>query len=155
MKNFKEIIKAGLLVGTLDILAACIQFFINTHKEPSVVFKFIASGVFGTAAFSGGTPMIIAGLAFHYVIALAFTFVFFAIYPKLHSFLRNKILTGIFYGAFIWSIMKFVVLPLSRIPSQPFTYSGAAIAMAILIMCIGIPLALMASKTYPLKKHVN
>ena len=148
MKNFNTILKAGLLVGTLDILAACLNFFINTNKEPSVVFKFIASGVFGTKAFSGGTLMIIAGLVFHYIIAIGFTFLFFLLYPKIRSVVKNNIVIGILYGAFVWCVMKFIVVPLSSTPPQPFTYSGAAIAMGILIVCIGIPLAIIASKSH-------
>lgn len=148
MKNFNTILKAGLLVGTLDILAACLNFFINTNKEPSVVFKFIASGVFGTKAFSGGTSMIIAGLVFHYIIAIGFTFLFFLLYPKIRSVIKNNIVIGILYGAFVWCVMKFIVVPLSSTPPQPFTYSGAAIAMGILIVCIGIPLAVIASKSH-------
>lgn len=134
-------------MGTLDILAACLQFFINTSKEPSVVFKFIASGVFGTKAFSGGVPMIIAGLIFHYVIALAFTFLFFTLYPKMRLFIKNNILIGILYGAFVWLVMKFIVVPLSATPPQPFTYKGEAIAMGILIVCIGIPLSIIAARS--------
>jgi uncharacterized membrane protein YagU involved in acid resistance len=148
MKNISHILKAGLLVGTLDILAACLNFFINTNKEPSVVFKFIASGVFGTKAFSGGTSMIIAGLVFHYIIAIGFTFLFFLLYPKIRSLINNSIVIGILYGAFVWSVMKFIVVPLSSTPPQPFTYYGAAIAMGILIICIGIPLSIIASKSH-------
>ncbi len=148
MKNFNQIVKAGLFVGTLDILAACIQFFINTNREPSPVFKFIASGVFGTEAFSGGSIMIIAGLLFHYIIAMGFTFLFFAIYPSLRSITQNNILIGIVYGIFAWCVMKVVVVPLSLTPPQPFTYAGAAAAITILIICVGIPLSIIAAKTY-------
>ncbi len=151
MKNINQILKAGLLVGTLDILAACLQFFINTNKEPSVVFKFIASGVFGTKAFSGGVPMVIAGLIFHYIIALGFTFIFFFLYPKMRLVIKNSILTGVLYGAFVWLVMKFIVLPLSSTPPQPFTYTGSVIAMVILIVCIGIPLSVIAAKLHRAK----
>lgn len=138
-------------MGTLDILAACLQFFINTNKEPSVVFKFIASGVFGTKAFSGGVPMVIAGLIFHYIIALGFTFIFFFLYPKMRLVIKNSILTGVLYGAFVWLVMKFIVLPLSSTPPQPFTYTGSVIAMVILIVCIGIPLSVIAAKLHRAK----
>ena len=64
--------KAGLLAGLLDIAAALIQYAANGGKTPSIVFKFIASGVFGRKAFAGGTAMIVAGFIFHLLIALSF-----------------------------------------------------------------------------------
>jgi hypothetical protein len=79
-----KIVMAGLLVGTLDILSAFIYYFIKTgEKNVFNVLKFIASGIFGKAAFSGGNMMIIAGLVLHFIIAFAFTIIFFWIFPKM------------------------------------------------------------------------
>ncbi|HVE60655.1 MAG TPA: hypothetical protein VNA26_02470, partial [Chitinophagaceae bacterium] len=75
------ILKAGLLVGTLDILAAFLDYYISTNKNPLNVFTFIASGVFGKKAFTGGSSMIILGAVFHFIIALAFTLFFFYRFP--------------------------------------------------------------------------
>jgi len=57
-----SIFKAGLLVGTLDILAALFHYYISTHKNPLNVFKYIASGVFGKKAFTSGSSMITWGV---------------------------------------------------------------------------------------------
>ncbi|SKB46382.1 hypothetical protein [Daejeonella lutea] len=152
MKNLNQILKAGLLVGTLDILAACLQFILNTRKEPSAVFKFIASGVFGARAFSGGYVMAFAGLIFHYLIALAFTVLFFFLYPKMHSLIKNNVLILMIYGTFVWLIMKFLIIPLSNTPSQQSTYLGAATSVTILIICVGIPLSIIAERKTFLKK---
>lgn len=65
-----KIIKAGLIVGTLDILSAFIYYFIKTgQKNVFNVLKYIASGIFGKETSSGGSSMIIAGLVLHYIIA--------------------------------------------------------------------------------------
>ncbi len=54
-KLISTIIKAGLIVGTLDILSAFIYYFIKTgDKNVFVVLRAVASGLFGKAAFSGG-----------------------------------------------------------------------------------------------------
>jgi hypothetical protein len=82
MNNFSKILKAGLIVGTLDILAAFIQYAIKTGKNPTVVLKFIASGVFGKEAFNGGTMMNVYGLIFHFVIALFLPFSSFGFFLK-------------------------------------------------------------------------
>jgi len=150
---FSKIIKAGLIVGTLDIFSAFIHYLIKTgQRHPLDVLKFIASGIFGKEASSGGTAMILAGLILHYIIAFAFTIFFFWIFPKIKFFSKNKILTGAVYGIFIWVVMNLVVVPLSNIPHRPFNIVNVIINVIILIVCIGIPLSFMANTFY---KKVN
>lgn len=136
-------IKAGLVVGSLDISAACIQYFIKTGKGPAGVLKFVASGVFGKDAFTNNTVMIFMGLLFHFIIAMLFTFFFFWLTAKIPGLLKIKVLTGIVYGVFIWTVMNVIILPLSNTPPLPFKITNAAIAAFILIVCIGIPLAFL------------
>lgn len=144
--KFSNIIGAGILVGTLDIIAACLQYYIKTGKGPENVLKFIASAVFGKEAFTGGLLMSLCGLLFHFLIAFTFTTFFFFIYPKLKFLSFNVILTAILYGVFVWVIMNRIVLPLSNTPVIPFTWMGAAIAAGILTLCIGLPLAIIAKR---------
>ncbi len=147
MKNLlANVLKAGLIVGTLDILAALIQFYIKTNKNPITVLNFIASGVFGSDAFTGGTKMAAFGLFFHYIIAFVFTFLFFKLYPKLSTLTRNAFLLGFVYGLFIWLTMQFVVLPLSQAPAMKINLQGAITAILILIVCIGIPLSWLTQR---------
>ena len=69
----KTILQTGLIAGTLDISAASLQFFLTTGKNPILIFKYIASGIFGKdIAYSNGF-MPIAGLLLHYLIAFTFT----------------------------------------------------------------------------------
>lgn len=140
-----KVLLAGIVVGTLDIAAAMLQFFIKTGKDPFIVLKFVASGIFGSVAMKGGADMIAWGFLFHYIIALSFTVFFFWLCSKLPSLLTNRLLTGIGYGIFTWAVMRFVVVPLSLTTKQPSTPSGTLTAILILIVCIGIPLAYMAA----------
>jgi hypothetical protein len=157
MKNlFYTIVKAGIAVGTLDILSAFIQYFITTgDKNVFIVLKYIASAIFGKEAYSGGVMMILAGLFFHYIIAFLFTLFFFWLFPQIYLFSKNKILTGIVYGIFIWIVMNLVVVPLSHIPNRPITIVNALISASILIFCIGIPLSFIANAFYYESKPVN
>jgi hypothetical protein len=140
-----KVLLAGIIVGTFDILAAMLQFFIKTGKDPLIVLKFVAAGVFGTAALKGGADMIAWGFLFHYFIAMSFTVFFFWLCSKFPSILNHRLITGIGYGIFAWSFMRFVVLPLSLTNKQPFDLSAAIIAAGIIVICIGIPLAFMAA----------
>ena len=147
MKNLtSNVLKAGLIVGTLDILAALIQVYSKTQKSPIVVLNFIASGVFGKEAFSGGTKMAAYGLFFHYLIAFGFTLLFFVLYPKLKGIISNKLALGIVYGLFIWLVMQFLIVPLSQAPPMKLSVQGAVTAILILIVCIGIPLSWLAKR---------
>jgi hypothetical protein len=143
-----KIITSGLFVGTLDITAACIQYFYKTGNGPAGVLKFVASGVFGANAFTSGNSMLFWGLLFHFVIAIAFTFFFFLIYPWLQQFITGKILTGILYGVFTWVITTQVIVRLSNTAKFPFNIINAVMAASILIVCIGIPLAYIAGSAY-------
>ena len=142
-----KIIKAGIIVGTLDILSAFIYVFIKTGKFifSFSILKFIASGIFGKDALSGKGTMIFCGLILHYIIAFAFTIFFFWLFPKIKVAEKNIILTGIVYGTFTWMVMNLIVLPLSDIPYRPFNIFNAITNIIILIICIGIPLSFMAA----------
>ena len=145
-------IKAALLVGTLDILAACIQFYLKTNKGPAPVFKFIASGVFGKEAFTAGNSMIVYGILLHFLIAFIFTVFFVWVCSKFPAILKMKIITGIVYGAFVWAVMNFLVLPISNSPKGPLNFINAVTGMMILIICLGIPLAVMAANIIKSKR---
>jgi hypothetical protein len=141
-----KILQAGLIAGTLDILSAFIYYYIKTGKiNFLVIFQFIASGIFGKDAGAGGTAMILAGLILHYAIAFSFTIFFFWLYPKVNVMSKNRIVTAIVYGLFVWSVMNLVVVPSSNTVHRPFKLEGALINMGILIVCIGLPLSFMAN----------
>lgn len=151
MKSFpyRRALAAGLIVGTLDITAALLNYYIQTGKEPWPVLKFVASGVFGkTEAYTSGSVMYAWGLFFHYIIAMGFTFLYFILYRSIPALGKNRILSGIGYGLFVWAFMQFVIVPMSNTPTLPFKWKGALIGAGILIICIGIPLAFLARKSW-------
>ena|SRR3989337_2866371 len=151
-KNFwKTIALAGLLVGSLDIIAALVNFYINTGKDPLIVLKYIASAMFGKSGFSDGNAMAAWGLLLHFLIAFIWTILFFLIYPKLKLLSWNRIITGILYGILIWIMMNRVIVPVSKASTGPFDLKQAIIAVLILIAAIGIPLSFIAHRYYTVR----
>jgi len=146
MKTTLFFIKAWLLVGVLDILAAMFSFYLSTGKSPLIVLKFIATSVQGAEAYAGGTTSILLGLALHFSVAFLFTLFFFLIYKPLKLDSCNSYLTGILYGIFIWLVMNKLVLPMTSVKQQAFQWLEAGKAMLILVAMIGLPLALMLKK---------
>ncbi len=137
---------AGLLVGTLDISAACIQYYSKTGKNPVNVLRYIAGAVFGKQAAGAGWLMPAAGLFFHYIIAVSFTFLFFALVRFFPSLLKQKIVTAIVYGCFMWAFMQYVIIPQTKLTPPVFSLERALIAIGILILCISLPLTYLAKK---------
>jgi hypothetical protein len=141
---------AWLIAGTLDLTAATVQMLIN-DRDPVMMLKFIASGVFGSAALAGGNGYAVLGVLFHYVIAGIWTWLFFLLYPQFRFLQKNVWITAVVYGLFVWFVMNRIVLPLSNTPSIPFTVKGALISATVLIFAIGMPLSLMARRSVPAK----
>lgn len=142
-----SIAKAWILVGTLDILAAIIQTWLSGGSILRLM-QYIASGVFGPPAFEGGWNYGMAGLLFHYGIALGWTLLFFRLYPRMPFAPGRPLLTGIGYGIFVWMAMNRVVLPLSQVRMGPFDWSRATLAAMVLILAIGLPLSFLAKKHF-------
>ena len=143
----KAIIIAGLIIGLLDGLAAAISAYIPREITPDRVFRYVASGVFGKEAFSGGTPMALLGLLFHFTVAMGWTALFFLLYPRLKFLSWNKYLSGIGYGIFVLFAMNLVVVPLSNVPN-PNPGSVQLPQVFIHMFVIGLPISLMASRYY-------
>ena len=153
--SLTTVLKAGLVVGLLDIGAAFIYYYLRTGKNPLSILPYIASAVFGARAFSGGADMMVWGALFHFGIAGLFAAFFFWVVVRLPLFTKSWLVTGILYGLFVWCVMNLVVVPLSRTPRLPFNWPNALINMAILIGCIGLPLAWMAQRHRAQKRPIK
>jgi hypothetical protein len=139
------IIVSWLIAGTLDALAAT---FILGKGHWAGVFKFVASALYGKDAFTGGTTIAIQGLIMHYIIALSFTLIYFFSYPYVNFLHKNVALNAVIYGIFVFLIMNFCVVPLSKIGWRGFQPVPALVNLIILIFCIALPITYIASKYY-------
>jgi hypothetical protein len=147
----KVILLTGVLVGSLDKLAAFADYYLATGKGPAGVLKYIASAALGVTAFSGNIGIAFLGLLFHYLIAMSFTFYFFWLYRRIKWLSKNMIITAIVYSLFIWMLMNLVIVPLSNAPHKPLTEIEplkALKAIMILIFMIGLPLAYIGHRFY-------
>lgn len=142
----RTVLLTGLLVGTLDGVAAIVHFKLNGGENPAAIAKFIASGVFGMSAFNGGTGIVLMGTLFHYIIALIWTALFFLVYPRIGKIRLNRYVTGVIYGVIIWVVMNLVVLPLSNTPPGSRDLMRDSIGMTILIAAVGLPIALIQTR---------
>jgi hypothetical protein len=110
-KALSTILLAGLISGTLDALAALVFYGpVLGSLSADRLFRGIAGGAFGKAAFEEGRPMALFGILFHYFNAFSFSILYYVVYPRFSFLHKHKILSGIFYGIFIWIVMNQVVI---------------------------------------------
>ncbi|NOU16493.1 MAG: hypothetical protein HOO91_02910 [Bacteroidales bacterium] len=147
----KAILITTIIAGSLDISAAFIQSYFMYNVMPSGVLQFISSGILGSAAYSGGFGIIALGLLVHYLIALSCTACFFWLYPKWRIFNLSIWLNSVLIALITWVVTSQIIVPLSRIKHRNFDVHKAFIALTILVICIGIPIAYFAKKYYEQK----
>jgi hypothetical protein len=140
---------AWLTAGCLDISSAFAIYLWRGIPIPRGL-QGIAAGLVGrNPAFQGGTRTALLGLALHFFIMFLVVLVFFAA-TRLWPILRQRpLLSGIIYGPIVYFVMYWVVVPLSRIGPRPHTISNDALAIAIHICLIGLPIALITSAATP------
>lgn len=141
----RTILWAGLVAGTLDITAAILVY---TRSLPMAerLLQGIASGLIGKAAANGGIATALLGLLCHFVIATSWAAIYFAASRRMHFLLEHEIISGIAYGLIVYAVMNHIVIPLSAIGPRPFSLPAAARAAAILVVCIGLPIATIVHK---------
>ncbi|MBN9382149.1 MAG: hypothetical protein J0H74_15380 [Chitinophagaceae bacterium] len=134
----------GLLAGLLDAIAAVLLFLARRNKDPRMLFRYIASAVFGKGAFVKGTSMVYKGIIFHFLIAMSWVAIYFFLHAHIPWLDSHPLLAAIGYGILVWIIMNLVVVPNSRATPRPFSLSFALINVIILILAIGLPAAYLA-----------
>lgn len=140
---FKKLLLAGTLIGTADILAAFAHAWLRSSVSPDRVLRFVASGFWGDAAFSGGQSMLCWGLFFHFFIAFGWATLFLWAHPLLKKWIANPWLLGIAYGVFVWLVMNLAILPMSHVPALKMTAYSVVSGTTILVLAIGLPLAFL------------
>ena len=141
----KVIAGAGLLVGTLDILDAII--FYGLRGVPATrILQGIAFGLIGRTSYSMGMRSAALGLALHFFIATTWAAIYLLASRRL-PLSRHPWLYGTLYGILIYTVMNYIVLPLSHIGLRPLPPLVRLInGVGALIVCIGLPLAFIARR---------
>ena len=142
----KRFVLAALVVGTLDISEVMIVSWLK-GGAPLKIFQGIASGIYGKAAFEGGTRMMLIGLALHFFIATTVVAVYFLASRKIAMLNRNPILTGAIYGVLVYLFMNLVVLPLAGMTPK-YTPFSVVNQLFCHIVLIGMTTGLFARGQY-------
>jgi hypothetical protein len=140
----RAVLRIGLIAGTLDIGENLI-FNAFRHITPAMVFQYIASGLTGSWAFHAGAASIVLGVAIHYTIAIVWTALFYFASWRMTILVRHPVVCGLAYGALVYLVMNFVVLPLTQVPRAPaaMTLASRVSGVLALLFCFGLTVALL------------
>src|SRR5262249_12690347 len=108
------IVLAGLVAGTLDLTAACVQAALQ-GPTPTRVLQSIATGWFGKASYTHGWTSAAAGLVSHYGIATTWAALYWLASRRSAPLVRHAWAYGAAYGIVVYGVMYEIVMPLSAI----------------------------------------
>jgi uncharacterized membrane protein YagU involved in acid resistance len=156
-KFIRAVLLTGLIAGILDLTIGVLGYYVmaNGHLPENIltymknVLRYIASGAFDKGELKEST-MELAGLLFHFFIAISFTWFYFLIYPSIRLFHRSILASTIIYGLFVWAMMNMVIVPLSALktPAIPPDGKKALYQAIVLMLCIALPVTLGAKKHF-------
>jgi len=148
---------AGLVAGTLDLVYASTFWGIQVGFTPTQILQSIASGWLGReAAYAGGYPAALLGLVSHYGIAIVMATVFYLASKRWPVLARRPFLYGALYGALLYAVMTYVVVPLSNagtghhLPAWRWENLSHIAGHMVLV---GIPCALGARRAMALRDN--
>ncbi len=139
------------VVAVLDALYVTVVFgFIRASATPLRLWQGVARAILDKAAFEGGVPTALLGLAMHFCVALGWTVVWALVHDRSTALQRlvarplNAVLVGLAYGVFIWLAMNRVILPLvTYIKPAPLGTLNSYLVLLSHLTVIGPPIVLM------------
>ena len=133
----------GIVAAILDLLDPII-FFGLRGVAPIKIPQSIASGVLGRGAYSGGVRTALLGLALHLFIALVWATVFVLVSRFLPFLTQHAVLSGLIYGAFIYVVMYYLVLPHTNVfPKNHASGPVLLNSIAAMVFLVGLPISLV------------
>ena len=146
----RAILTGGLIGGALDITYAIVFLELFRDRPPLWTLQSVASGIQGMAAFEGGWPSGLLGLAAHFTVALGAATTYCLAAQRLAVLRRHPVLCGLLFGAAVHLFMDFVVLPLSAFPfEQRRTVEALVRGMVSIALLVGLPIGLAARRLGP------
>ena len=130
----------GLLVGTLDLVFACLWWALAADVAPIRILQSIGAGVYGPASFEGGVRTAVVGGVLHYGIATAMVSAYALAATHWRGLARQPWRWGPLYGVLLYVLMNYIVVPLSAASSPtkfnaPWVVASIAMHMLIGVVC--------------------
>ena len=125
----------GVVAGAIDLLHACILFGWDIPLA-------IAGGLLGPKAFQGGIATYVLGVLLHFFIAFSAAGVYYMASRRLVFLREYPLVCGLFFGAAVEDVMRFIVLPLSALHAKgPYDLRDLIQGLLVHMFLVGLPIA--------------
>ena len=142
------VILAGIVAGTLDLVYAQTFWGIQLGFTPLKILQSIAAGWLGSATYAAGYASALLGLISHYAIAIMMATVFYLACRRWPALASRPALHGALYGAVLYAVMTYLVVPLSQAGAghfPPWRWENLSHIAGHMIL-VGIPCAIGARR---------
>lgn len=138
------ILWGGAAVAVLDIANAMTFWGLYRGTPPRAILQSVAAGLLGRDAFTGGVPTALLGAFLHVFIATAVATGYVLACRVLPALVSRPVVAGGAYGAGVYLVMNFIVLPLSN--ARPVPFNGAWFLANFIghVVLVGMPVAFIA-----------
>ena len=136
----------GGIGGLLDAISATLLWGVYLGSNPAGIWQSVASGLLGKASFEGGNATAALGLTLHFIIAFCMALAYVLASRRLAVLKARPILMGVMYGALLYVVMNFIVVPLSAIGYRAPTLAGALRALLPHVLFVGPAIALVTAR---------
>jgi uncharacterized membrane protein len=144
--RLRAVLIGGLVGGAGDILFA-ISFAAIHGRTPVWLLQTVATGLLGQAAYDGGLPAALLGLAGHFAMSFLWATLFVAIASRVPQLVAKPAISGPAYGIFVFLAMRLAVLPASAFPYPvSFKLESAGPDLLSHMFLFGLPIALAAAR---------
>ena len=153
---FPVIVWGGLAAAVLDTLDALVAYGL-LGKNPVQVLQYVASGAFGVKSYQGGLLTAGAGAVFHFFIAFVVAAIFYLGCRLLPGLARHYVVSGLLYGAAVFGVMTYLILPFTALPPSPPSLALLINGFVGHAVFVGLPIAWFAhySRKLPSGKTVH
>jgi Na+/alanine symporter len=136
----------GGIAGTVDLLHACILFGWDIPLR-------IAGGLLGKEAFNGGAGTYVLGVGLHFFIASSAAAVYYGASHNLVFMKEHPLVCGLFFGASVEDVMRFIVLPLSALHAKgPYKLKDLILGLVVHMILVGLPISFSVPRFAKLNK---
>jgi hypothetical protein len=138
----RAILLGGVIAGTIDIGAASL---INDRSIPFILHT-IAGGLLAERSFAGGARTAILGLILQEGMGVLIAAIYVVASRFLPALTRHWALSGLLYGAVIFVVMNYVVVPLSAWRAIPAFSAWTLVGNLAAMFLFGVIVAFFSSR---------
>jgi hypothetical protein len=139
--------KSWLIAGILDAADGVVAHYFAAGLNPIQVLQFISSGFYGAASFQKGISGALVGLLAYFFIAFAVPAIYVGATRFLPVLSREAVMWGMIYGAAVFIVTNFLVLPHTAVVKSPLFLPLLLNGVLGHALFVGLPIALAARRT--------